>query len=80
MEVHVHDTPNQPVLISRKALRSLGAVIDFAENKVIYRQVNDRVVVPLREAENGHLLMPLTGNLTAGGTQRETPFRGLSHE
>ena len=80
MEVHVHDTPKQPVLISKKALKALGAIIDFGENQVIYRHVNDKVVVPLKEAENGHLLMPLTGNITAGGSQRSTPFLGLFHE
>ena len=36
MEVHIHDSPQQPVLVSRKALKSLGAVIDFEANQVIY--------------------------------------------
>ena len=35
MEVHIHDSPQQPVLVSRKALKSLGAVIDFEANQVI---------------------------------------------
>ena len=48
MEVHIHDAPGQPVLISRKALRSLGAVIDFGTNEVVYRNVDARTVVPLR--------------------------------
>ena len=39
MEVHIHDAPQQPVLVSRKALASLGATIDFASNKVIYSKV-----------------------------------------
>jgi hypothetical protein len=30
MEIHVHDTPGQPILVSRRALRSLGAVLDFS--------------------------------------------------
>ena len=80
MEVHVHDTPQQPILVSRKALRSLGAVIDFERNQVIYRHVDPKMVVNLMEAENGHLLMPLTGNLTAGGVPRETALQSLSDE
>ena len=28
-EVHVHEAPGQPVLISKKALKALGAVLDF---------------------------------------------------
>ena len=80
MTIHVHDAPGQPILVSRKALRALGAVIDFAENKVIYRQVNGRAVVPLREAANGHLLMPLTGNLLDGHVLRRDEFLGLDAE
>ena len=80
MEVHIHDAPGQPVLISRKALRSLGAVIDFGTNEVVYRQVDACTVVPLQEAPNGHLLMPLTGNLLNGGTSRKTEFKGLHDE
>ena len=75
MEVHIHDAPGQPVLISRKALRSLGAVIDFGTNEVVYRQVDACTVVPLQEAPNGHLLMPLTGNLLNGGKSRKTEFK-----
>ena len=80
MEVHIHDAPQQPVLVSRKALASLGATIDFASNKVIYSKVDPTMVVPLTQAPNGHLLMPLTGNLLTGGTKRVTPFCGLETE
>ena len=77
MEIHVHDSPGQPVLISRKALAALGAVVDFSENKVIYKAVNPNVVLTLKQAENGHLLMPLTGNILDGGHKRATPFSSL---
>lgn len=80
MEVHVHDTPQQPVLVSRKALKNLGAVIDFERNQAVYRHIDPKMVVTLKEAENGHLLMPLTGNLTAGGMARTSPFQSLSDE
>ena len=80
MEIHVHDTPGQPILVSRRALRSLGAVLDFAENKIIYKKVDPKVVVDLEEAPNGHLLMPLTGNLLERGRARTTPFTSLDAE
>ena len=80
MEIHVHDTPGQPILVSRRALRSLGAVLDFAENKIIYKKVDPKVVVDLEEAPNGHLLMPLTGNLLERGRARNTPFTSLDAE
>ncbi len=76
-KVHVHDSPNQPVLISRKALKSLKAVIDFEEGTVVYKAIDPRKVVRLREAENGHLLMPLTGNLVSHCQERQTPFVSL---
>ena len=80
MTVHVHDVPNQPVLISRRALESLGAVIDFEEKIAVYKRVDPTKTVPLREAENGHLLMPLTGDLLEGHMSRGTPFVSLSTE
>ena len=80
MTVHVHDAPNQPVLVSRKALARLGAVIDFGEKVAIYKKVDATRVVPLREAQNGHLLMPLTGDILSGGHKRDTVFVSLSAE
>ena len=77
MEVHVHDSPMQPVLISKKALKSLGAVIDFETGHAIYKNIDKHQVVKLKEAENGHLLMPLTGNILSGGQHRERPFHSL---
>ena len=77
MEVHVHDSPMQPVLISKKALKSLGAVIDFETGQAIYKNIDKHQVVKLKEAENGHLLMPLTGNILSGGQHRERPFHSL---
>lgn len=71
MEVHV---------ISRKSFKALGAVLDFEEDKIIYKRVDPRVVVDLEEAANGHLLMPLTGNLLERGRSRDTPFQSLSAE
>lgn len=80
MTVHVHDAPNQPVLVSRKALARLGAVIDFGEKVAIYKNVDATRVVPLREAQNGHLLMPLTGDILSGSHKRDTAFVSLQAE
>ena len=80
LQVAVHDIPNQPVLISVKALKSLGAVIDFSTGEVVYRSVDPHAVVPLEEAANGHLLMPLCGDLLAGSFHRRSPFSGLRNE
>ena len=77
IEVHVHDSPMQPVLVSRKALKALGAVIDFEEGTIIYKRIDKTKVVQLKEAANGHLLMPLTGNLLIGAEDRSQPFESL---
>ena len=69
LEIHVHDVPDQPVLISVKALKKLGAILDFGRNEVVYRKVCDKSVVPLEVAGNGHLLMPLNGNPFGGSPQ-----------
>ena len=80
LKIHVHDMPDQPVLISVKALKQLGAIVDFDRNEVIYQKVCDRSVVPLEAASNGHLLMPLNGNLLAGARKRATAFKDLAAE
>ena len=77
-EVHVHDHAGQPVLVSRKSLKALGAVIDFSEGRAIYKAVNPRKVVDLVEAPNGHLLMPLTGDILNGASDRGSDFVSLS--
>ena len=52
-EVHVHNSPGQPILISRRALRALGAVIDFETNECIFKSVDSHKVVILKEAAHG---------------------------
>ena len=80
LQVHVHDVPNQPVLISVKALRKLGAVIDFSRSEILYKNVDPTAVVPLEVASNGHCLMPLGGDLLAGAKHRAQPFSSLALE
>lgn len=76
-EVHVHETPNQPVLVSRKALKALAAIIDFEKNQVVYRSINDRMVVPLKpEWPPSHSIdWPFDV-----GTMRKTSLHGLLYE
>ena len=80
MEIHVHNSPGQPILVSRKALRSLGAVIDFSNNECVLKNVDPKKVIVLKEAENGHMLLPVTGNLLSEAKDRNTSFEGLLDE
>ena len=80
LKVHVYDVPNQPVLISVKALKKLGAIVDFSRNEILYKHVDPKAVVPLEVASNGHCLMPLGGDLLAGAVMRAQPFSSLAEE
>ncbi len=80
MQLHVHDTPEQPALISVRALSQLGAIIDFSTNECIFMKVNPHAVVQLDAAENGHILMPLASNLLEKASHRKTAFQGLAAE
>ena len=80
MQLHVHDTPQQPALISVKALKNLGAVIDFSCGQCVLSKVDKHAVITLETAENGHLLMPLAQNIFDQSSRREKPFLGLLAE
>ena len=80
LKVHVYDVPNQPVLISVKALTKLGTIVDFSRNEILYKHVDPKAVVPLEVASNGHCLMPFGGDLLAGAVMRAQPFSSLAEE
>ena len=75
MKIHVHDIPGQPVLLSVKSLRALGAVIDFSEDQAIFKRLNPAAVVKLQTTESGHQLFPLTRDVLDGATMLRNPFR-----
>eukprot|EP00439_Symbiodinium_sp_Y106_P036380 s3875_g4.t1 len=59
MHVAVHELPGQPVLMSIKSLRALGAVIDYDRDEMILKKVNSKKVVKLERADSGHQLFPM---------------------
>ena len=75
MKIHIHDIPGQPVLLSVKSLRSLGAVIDFERDEAIFRRLDPRKVVSLETTDSGHQLFPLVGDVMARSVNRSTPFQ-----
>ena len=77
MSVHVHEIPKQPVLLSIAALRKLGAVIDFKEDKCILKHVDPSRVVQLERAASGHQVFPLTDDVYRNSERREKPFVNL---
>ena len=77
MKIHLHDIPGQPVLLSVKGLRALGAVIDFERNEAIFRKVDPRRVARLETTESGHQLFPLAGDVLKDARVRQEPFESL---
>ena len=77
MQIHAHDIPQQPVLLSISALRSLGAVIDFQEDSCILKNIDPQRVVQLERAPSGHQLFPLTQDIFQHSRQRQQPFVSL---
>lgn len=65
LKVHALDEGSGPVLISISTLRSLGAVIDFANDVAVFRNLDDRKLVKLERSAAGHQLLPLTEDLLA---------------
>lgn len=83
MKIHVHDIPQQPVLLSISALRSLGAVIDFSEDTCIFKKIDPCRVVKLERAESGHQVFPLTQDIFQNSDRRDKAFvslKDVNHE
>ncbi|CAE7205041.1 DHX9 [Symbiodinium natans] len=78
MQIHVHDIENQPVLLSIKALKTLGAVVDYGRDEIVLTKVNPYKVARLETTESGHQLFPLVDDVLQGAFVRQTPFVSLS--
>ena len=77
MKVHLHDIPQQPVLLGIKGLRALGAVIDFSSNEAIFKNVDAAKIVTLETTPGGHQLFPLVADVLSQAKERRVPFRSL---
>ena len=60
LKVHALDKGQAPVLLSISSLRSLGAVIDYASDRAVFRAVDPTKVVRLERTAAGHQVLPLT--------------------
>ena len=63
MKIHLHDIPGQPVLLSVKSLRALGAVIDFERNEAVFKRLHPQKLVTLETTDGGHQLFPLVSDV-----------------
>ncbi|CAE7365343.1 unnamed protein product, partial [Symbiodinium sp. CCMP2456] len=69
MRVHIHDIPGQPVLLSVKSLRALGAVIDFSNDQAVFKALDPKAVVSLETTSSGHQLFPLARDVLEGARE-----------
>eukprot|EP00435_Cladocopium_sp_Y103_P073572 s26_g44.t1 len=75
VRVHALDRGEGPILFSIDSLRSLGAIIDFESDLVVFRRLTDSKVIHLERSSTGHQLLPLTEDLysQASATSRPVP-------
>ena len=63
LQVHTLDKGTGPILVSISTLRQLGAVIDFEANLAVFRKLDAKKIVPLRQSASGHQMVSLTDDL-----------------
>ena len=80
MNIHLHECSGQPVLVSAKSLRNLGAIIDFDTDQMILKKLNPSKVIRLERAASGHQLFPLAHDIMKQAVDRSTPFTSLLKE
>lgn len=77
LRVHTLDKGDGPLLFSIDALRSLGAVVDFASDLICFRKLDCHRIVQLERSATGHQLLPLTEDLFDKAKRTEKPVLGL---
>eukprot|EP00435_Cladocopium_sp_Y103_P052268 s1300_g16.t1 len=77
LQIHALDHGDGPVLFSIASLRALGAVVDFSEDLVVFRKLNDRKLIQLERSSTGHQLLPLTTDWYDGAAEASTAIPSL---
>ena len=77
INVAVHDVPGQPLLLSIRSLRCLGAVISYAKDEMIMTKVNPSKVLKLERAESGHQLFSMIDDAYGSTRHLAHPFVSL---
>lgn len=61
--VHTLDRGDGPILVSIATLRALGAIIDFENDLIVFRALDEHRAVPLTRSTTGHQLISLSDDL-----------------
>ena len=63
LTVHALDAGSGPILLSVSSLRALGAVVDFSEDLIVFRNLDPKRIVQAKRSQSGHQLLPLCGDM-----------------
>jgi hypothetical protein len=81
LKVHTLDKGQGPILFSIEtlSLRTLGAVVDYEHDLVVFRHLDPSRVVELERSCTGHQLLPLTEDwFTKSKTSSTGPIPSLN--
>ena len=77
LTVHALDAGSGPVLLSVASLRSLGAIVDFAEDLVVFRNLDAKRIIQAKRSQSGHQLLPLCGDMYEHSSEAKQPIQNL---
>ena len=63
LTIHALDQGSGPILLSVASLRSLGAIIDFANVLIVFREIDPCRAIKAKRSQSGHQLLPLSGDM-----------------
>ena len=62
-----------PILFSVETLRSLGALIDFEHDLIVFRHLSNERIIQLERSSSGHQLLPLAQDWHQGSQKTNAP-------
>ena len=77
LTVHALDKGEGPILLSISMLRKLGAIIDFENDLVAFRHINQNKVIQAKRSASGHQLLPLSEDLYSQAMDTKHPVPSL---
>ena len=77
LKVHTLDKGEGPILFSVETLRSLGALIDFEHDLIVFRHLSNERIIQLERSSSGHQLLPLAQDWYQGSQKTNAPVPSL---
>ena len=77
LKVHTLDRGSSPILFSIETLRSLGAIVDFKEDLIVFRELDPKRIIELERSCTGHQLLPLSDDWFTQSKLAQSPVPSL---